>query len=233
MLERGVESLSDLAGRKDILKELKEGLRHSDWDNMFLNYGPEAIRVSAAAGIKEFEGKTLFELSEKNGISAEEVMLLVLQETKGLATMVYDAACEDDLKTFMKDPLCMLGTDAFARKYVGFTAEGKPHPRNYGAFPRYLERYILNDKILPVEEGIRKMTALPAKTFGLGDRGLIRTGAIADITIWNPQSIHETGTYNEPWKKPEGIRYVLLAGEIAVYEGVFRDIRKGRMLKKE
>ena len=147
--------------------------------------------------------------------------------------MIYEAACETDLKIFMKDPLCMLGTDAFARKYTGFTAEGKPHPRNYGAFPRYLEHYILMEKLLPVEEAVRKMTALPAEVFGLGNRGILREGAAAEITVWDPAAIRETGSYMEPWKQPQGISCVLVGGELAVDDGVFCDIRRGRMLKKE
>ncbi|MDD7024489.1 MAG: D-aminoacylase [Oscillospiraceae bacterium] len=233
MLEKGVENFSDITSRKELLKELKEGLRRSDWDNMYLNYGADAIRVSAACGLEEYEGHTLSEIAEKKGISHEEAILLVLQETRGQASMIYEAACETDLKIFMKDPLCMLGTDAFARKYTGFTAEGKPHPRNYGAFPRYLEHYILMEKLLPVEEAVRKMTALPAEVFGLGNRGILREGAAAEITVWDPAAIRETGSYMEPWKQPQGISCVLMGGELAVDDGVFCDIRRGRMLKKE
>ena len=89
------------------------------------------------------------------------------------------------------------------------------------------------EKLLPVEEAVRKMTSLPAKIFGLGNRGVLKEGSEAEVTVWDPAVIHETGSYMEPWKQPQGISYVLIGGELAVDGGNFCDIRRGRMLKKE
>ena len=188
--------------------------------------------MSAAGGRAEFEGKTLGQISRELEVDAAEALIHVLGQTKGQASMIYHALCEEDLRTFMKHPCCMIGTDAFARNYDGPTAAGRPHPRNYGTFPRMIRTYLLEEKVLGLEEGIAKMTSLPCRFFGIRNRGRVERGCIADLTVFSPETIREMGDYLEPWKKPQGIRYVIIKGRIAVREGEPENLRLGKILVK-
>lgn len=210
---------------------IQRRLLERNWDNMLLTYGGGCITVSSAGNDKRYEGKTIKEIAEGLGIEEIDAVLQVLGETSGGASMIYHALSESDLITFMKDPLCMIGTDAFARKYTGPTSAGKPHPRNYGGFPNMIRRYLLDKKVLTLEGGIRRMTALPAERFSVLNRGCLMPGYIADLLVFDPKTIRETGTYAEPVHPPEGIRWVFLNGKPAVAAGVFRDLRLGRVLR--
>lgn len=107
---------------------------------------------------------------------------------------------------------------------------GKPHPRAYGSFPRVLGRYV-RDGVLELEEAVRKMTSLPAERFGLQGRGVLKTGAHADITIFNPETVIDTGTYEDPIRFPEGIEYVIVNGRVTVDRGVHTGERTGMVLR--
>jgi len=131
----------------------------------------------------------------------------------------------------MQSPYCSIGTDAFARDYSGPTTSGKPHPRNFGGIPRFIKKYVLDEKLISIEEGIYKLTGLPARMFKLPNRGIIQEKMVADITIFNPTILEDTCTYTNPACKPQGIEYVIINGKIAVNKGVFNDIRSGKALK--
>lgn len=231
ILELGAERDFSKMKDPDIYDRIRRRMQDSNWDNMLFNYGGGCITVAAAGGVGRYEGKTIKEIA--GGLGADEIdaVLQILGETEGQASMIYHALSEADLITFMKDPLCMIGTDAFARSYTGPTAAGKPHPRNYGGFPRMIRSYLLDKQVLPLEEGIRRMTSLPAERFSVLERGVIKAGYIADLLVFDPQSIRDIGTYTDPVHKPDGIRWVFLNGQAVVYDGRFRDLRLGRVLR--
>lgn len=230
LLEQGVEGGSG-PGASQMLAHLRRRLKEADWDNLLLSCGAEQITVSEAAGRKEFEGKSLREIGDILQTDKAETLIQVLKAANGQGTIIYHALWEKDLRTFIQDPLCTIGTDAFARNYTGPTAAGRPHPRNYGAFPRFVRKYLLDEKLLPLEKGIEKITSLAARQFQIPDRGVLRPGAIADITIFDPARIGETGDFLTPARPPKGIEYVFVGGRTAVRQGSFADIRGGRVLK--
>ena len=232
ILEKKIEGDQEAMMDPAVRREIREGLRDGSWDNLLLSCGRDAIVVSAAGGRKEFEGKTLGQICRELEADEDEALIYILGQTGGQASMIYYALCEEDLRTFMKHPACMIGTDAFARDYSGPTAAGRPHPRNYGGFPRMIRTYLLDEKVLGLEEGIARMTSLPCSFFQIPDRGRIEPGYWADLLVFSPDHIREKGTYMEPWKKPEGIRLVFLGGRAAVREGEARDLRIGRILRK-
>lgn len=221
----------DFAALIDNRDRIIKDMEKDDWDNISLSCGYNNIFIGNAGEFSQYEGKSIAQIAKENGISEIDAVFKVLADSKGQATMIYHALSEDDLIEFMKSPYCMIGTDAYARHYEGPSAAGKPHPRNYGGFPRYISRYVLNDSILNLEEGIYKITGLPAKTFNIAGRGEIKAGYIADITVFDPESITDTGDYETPNKKPKGVNWVLIDGQIVVKNGEFLDLRKGRMIK--
>ena len=167
------------------------------------------------------EGKTLEELAA--GGDPWDAMC-ALAERDPTAMMVITLMDEDDVRAIMADPLIGIGSDN------GIPA-GLEHPRTWGCFPRLLGRYVRELGVLDWSEAIRKMTSLSALHFGLARRGSIGTGAIADVTVFDPDTVGHDGTYQRPDVKPSGIDYVVLGGRVVVEEGAFTGDRAGRVIR--
>ena len=228
-IKEGYDKLNNPVTFDVLCKRLKD----NDWDNTILNCGPENIIISALPdGPHEYEGKTLLEISSLLRMDIPEALIWLLASSGGQGSIVFFAISEDDLVQFISDPFCTIGTDSFARDYEGPTAAGKPHPRNYGAFPRYIRRFILQKKLFSLESGIRKMTGLTAKHFQIPNRGLLKPGYEADITIFDASEIDECGTFADPVKYPKGIRYVIISGKVVAINQEFLGIRAGRIISR-
>jgi len=123
-------------------------------------------------------------------------------------------------------PLCMIGSDGIP------SPTGKPHPRLYGAFPRVIARYAREARLFTLEEGVRKMSGLAARRFNLRQRGELHEGWAADIVVFDPETIADTATYQDPRRYPGGIDYVIVNGEIAAEAGRQTPARAGRLLRR-
>ena len=195
------------------------------WENIFVTY----VKTEAN---KAFEGKNMPEINEMRGDPDIFTSLFdLLLEEEAAAQMVTFTMKEDDIVRIMRHPLQMIGTDSSSCTTTGPFSKGKPHPRHYGTYPRILGRYVREKGVLGLEEAIRKMTSLPAQRFSISDRGLIRTGMYADITIFESENVIDKATYAEPHQFPEGIRYVIINGEVAVDNGRFNGILAGKTLR--
>lgn len=139
--------------------------------------------------------------------------------------MVLFQGSEEDVRDGLRHPLTIVATD-------GIYGRGKPHPRLYGTYPRVLGRYVRDEEVLPLEEAVRKMTALPARRLGLGDRGVLAPGYCADVVVFNPDTVIDRSTYTEPFLPPAGIEYVFVNGAAAVEQGKFNGTLAGRVLRK-
>ena len=132
----------------------------------------------------------------------------------------------------MRHRLSMFGSDGKILKVQGPLGQGKPHPRNFGAYPRILGRYVRERKVLTLPEAIQKMTSLPAKRSFLEKRGLIREGFCADLTLFDPEKVRDTATFEFPQQYPEGIEYVLVNGQMVMEKGKRTKARPGKILKR-
>ena len=168
------------------------------------------------------EGKTLEELAA--GRDAWDVMC-ELVERDPTAMMVVTLMDEDDVRAIMADPLIGIGSD-------NGIPVGLEHPRTWGCFPRLLGRYVRELGVLAWPEAIRKMTSLSASHFGLTGRGWIGAGAIADVTVFDPETIGHDGTYQRPNVDPTGVDHVVLGGRVVVDEGAFTGDRAGRVIRR-
>ena len=128
-------------------------------------------------------------------------------------------------------PAMMIGTDGFGLATTGPLARGVPHPRNYGAFPRVLSRYVRNLQVLSLEQAVYKMTGLPAKKLRLEDRGVIRPGFAADLVVFDPAVVSDTATYDNPHQYPAGIYHVLVNGQWVIRDGSHTGARPGAVLR--
>lgn len=195
------------------------------WDNFVQFAGLDGIFVTSVKTDKNEDtvGKSLIELGIMRGKDPLEATFDLLYEESNAVGMVDFYGLEEHVKAFMSRPEMNVCTDGL----LG----GKPHPRVFGAFPRVLGKYVREENVMPLQEAIRKMTSRPAEVFKVKDRGLLKPGYFADITIFNPNTIIDKGTYVEPRQYPEGIDYVFVNGKLAVKEGQATDITNGKVLR--
>jgi N-acyl-D-amino-acid deacylase len=144
---------------------------------------------------------------------------------------IFSSMSEDNLIRFLSLPYIMIGTDSSARSASGITCKGKPHPRGFGSFPRFLGRYVRDKALLGMSEAIYKITMLPAETFSIHKRGVLKKGAFADIVVFDPEKIADRATFENPFLKPEGIHFVIVNGMPAVWEGEMTGNMSGRILR--
>ena len=131
----------------------------------------------------------------------------------------------------LTQPWCSVGSDGSAFATQGPLRRGNPHPRNFGTFPRVLGTYVRERKVLRLEDAVRKMTSLNATKVGLIDRGLLRVGLFADITIFDPERVADLATYTDPFQYSTGIEYVIVNGQLVLDRGEHTGARPGRALR--
>jgi N-acyl-D-amino-acid deacylase len=174
--------------------------------------GPEDVLVAAASRRPELEGKTLQEIGELMALPPLEAGQKLVQEDPSVVAIGFGMA-EEDVRRVMAHPAAMFGSDGIP------SAGGKPHPRLYGTFPRVLGTYVRREKVLGLEEAVHKMTDLPARKHRLAERGRLAPGYHADVTVFDPRLINDLATYQDPRRYPDGIRYVIVNGEVVVEAG--------------
>ena len=178
------------------------------------------------------EGMSVLEAAAQAGKPAYEFMRDLLIEEEGRVGMVSFYGSEDVLERILSHPLVGVGADGSALAPYGPLAKGKPHPRNYGTFPRVLGKYVREEKLLPLEEMIRKMTSMPAAHMGFVRRGLLKVGWAADLCVFDPERIIDKATFKEPAAYPEGIATVIVNGQVVVDKGEHTGRLPGKVLRK-
>jgi dihydroorotase/N-acyl-D-amino-acid deacylase len=177
------------------------------------------------------EGGTLRDWAEREGLPptpATGAQLVVEAIRRGGASAIYHALDEGDVERILAHPTTMVASDGRLTQ----PGEGHPHPRWYGTFPRVLALYVRERGVLSLEEAIRKMTSLPADRLGMHDRGRIREQAFADLVVFDPATVADRSTFEDPHQYPEGIAWVIVNGVIAVEDGRYLDLRPGRVLRR-
>ena len=164
-------------------------------------------------------------------VSPARAAIRLLVEEDLRVECAFFSMSEDDVSTVLSAEFCCIGSDASARAYAGITARGVPHPRTYGCFPRVFGRFVRGRPTLSTQEAVRRMTSLPADLFGLAGRGRIALGAHADLVLFDPQTIVDRATYEQPFVPPGGIRFVVVNGTTVVRDGAYTGERPGRVLR--
>lgn len=192
------------------------------------------VLVSACARSenKRFEGKNMVEIAAITGQPPLAAALDLLLAENFNVGMVRFAMCEEDVETVMRHPAVMIGSDASALATTGPLSKGKPHPRCYGTFPRVLGHYVRERGVLTLEDAVRKMTGLTAARFHLWERGLLRPGCFADITIFDEKTIGDAATFVDPHQHAVGIHYVLVNGQVAIDQGEQTAALAGKALRR-
>lgn len=186
---------------------------------------PHDVMVASVKHQHQYEGKRLDEIASMMDLPVEEATSRLLREEENTPSAIMFIMDEGDVRRVLQHNVCMIGSD-------GLPTSGKPHPRLYGTFPRVLGRYVRDEGLMSFEEGVRRMTSLPAKKFRLGDRGEIRVGAWADLVVLDPAAVADLATYEEPRQYPRGMPYVIVNGQVVVDEGKPAAVAAGQVLAR-
>lgn len=181
---------------------------------------------------QHFEGLTIAGIAEKTGDAPAAAALALLRDESLDVAAIYFTMCEDDLRAVLQYANTCIGSDATVRALHGITARGKPHPRAFGTFPRVLKRYVRESRLLSLEEAVRRATGLAAARLGVRERGRIAEGFFADLVLFDPATIADLATYEEPHRYPAGIHSVFVNGAAVVREGKVTGARPGRVLRR-
>ena len=224
--EKLLQRLKDPDVRKRIRKELAATNRNKGVDF-------NGIMISSVTNpdLKQWEGKRLTEVAAAWKKDPYNTMFDFILADSARTARVAFAMTEEDLKMGMAQHWVSFCTDANARATDGPLYEGKPHPRAYGSFPRILAKYVRQDKLLSLEDAVRKMTSLPAQRVGLKERGILKPGFYADVVIFDPASVTDKATFENPHQYSEGVSLVLVNGKPVWEDGKFTGNLPGKILR--
>lgn len=222
-----VNRLTNPAVREQIKSEILA--LHPDW-NAPAHW--QRVVIATARNNRALQGKSILQVAQERGCSPLDCVLDILVEEHTFVSAARFTLSEEDVQTVLRYPVTMIGSDAIATAPLGKMSVDRVHPRNYGTFPRVLGHYVRERRLLPLHEAVHRMTGLPARRLGLRDRGILREGAVADITVFNPITVQDRATFAEPHQTPLGIEYVFVAGKLALERGSPTGVLAGKVLGK-
>ncbi len=238
--ERMMARLRDAGERGRLKKDIQTF--SPDWYNHYLAVGGDWSRmlVNGELGAKNgrFEGQTMDRIIAEKSLGRSpppdplDVLFDFLLEENGSIPTIYAHHTEEDMNLALRQPWCSVGSDGLAYATEGPLRRGRPHPRSFGTFPRVLGVYVRERKLLTLEDAVRKMTSLNARKVGLRDRGELRPGAFADITVFDPARVIDKATYLEPFQYPDGIELVVVNGQVVFDGAAHTGARPGRVLRR-
>jgi N-acyl-D-amino-acid deacylase len=195
--------------------------------------GPQGVMIAGVGrdSLRRYQGMRLSEFAAARGQEVVDALFDLLLADRAATSAIYFSMSEEDIETAMRQPWVMVGIDAGARA-ADSTVTGKPHPRAYGSFPRILCRYVRERNVLTLPDAIRRFTSLPAARVGLDDRGVIKAGLMADLTIFDPDTVCDRATFDEPVQTSVGIVHVIVNGVPVVRDGSVTGARPGRALRR-
>jgi N-acyl-D-amino-acid deacylase len=234
--EGGSDSLRARLARPDTRQRLKNEIKTGSpgWWNIIEAAGgwDGVVMVNARnTDNARFENKTLTQIGREWNKDPADAAFDLVAQGRGRVMAIYHMMSEQDIETALRFPWTSIGSDAGASARAG-TADGLglPHPRSYGTFPRVIARFVKEKKVITLEDAIRKMTGWPATRMRLDERGFIREGLWADVTIFDLDRVKDNATYEKPVEFPDGIDYVIVNGRITVERGVHTGVRAGQVL---
>ena len=226
-----VNRLKDEGIRKKVKQQMLTS--SNDWENLFLAAGPEKMLLVGfkSEALKPLTGKTLTEVAEMRGTSpAETAMNLVIEDDSRVGT-IYFLMSEQNIKKKIAIPWMAFDSDAASLEPEGVFLKRNPHPRAYGSFARLLGKYVRDEKIIPLEEAIRQLTSFSAENLGLKRRGSLKPGHLADIMIFDPESIQDHATFEKPHQYSTGVHHVFVNGTQVLKDGEHTGAKPGRVVR--
>jgi N-acyl-D-amino-acid deacylase len=230
--EKLLERLRDPATRKRIAAEI--GQPQAGWENIYRDCGGgSGVMISGVINpeLKKYDGKTVAEMAQAEGKPEMQALFdFILQDSAETGALYFMASEQDNLYG-LKQPWTSVGLDAGETSLDGPLYEPHTHPRGWGSMPRLLGRFVRDQKLMPLEYAVRKVTSLPAQREHLDSRGLLKPGFYADVTVFNPATLMDLATYQQPNQVSRGVEYVFVNGQLEFAHGKLTGVTAGRALK--
>ncbi len=232
-LEGGVpEMVKRLRDRETRARIRRQMLGEEPADGLMREYEPDKVFVARCVGEPGLEGKHLAQIAQEQGYAESvDCLLDMLERNQGAIAGIFHGISEEDVHTVMRHPSVMIGSDGSALAPYGPLGQGKPHPRSYGTFPRVLGRYVRELGVISLQDAVRKMTSAIADKLKLRDRGWLKPGYAADIVVFDPATVADRATYEEPAQYPVGIDHVIVNGVVTIRHGEHAGATAGRVLR--
>ena len=227
-----IERLKDPATRARIRKDMETPAK--DWDNEWDEIsGPQDVMISVVENpaLKQFQGKRLTEVAKTLNKDPMDALFDLLIEDKAFTECAVFGMSEPDVALALEQPWVSVDNDSSGTSPEGVLGEEHPHPRAYGTFPRILRKYVREEKKLTLEEAIRKFSALPAQRMRLADRGVLKQGMWADVVVFDPETVRDVATFDDPNRLSEGMAYVLINGVPVIENGKMTGALPGKVLR--
>jgi N-acyl-D-amino-acid deacylase len=232
-LDQMVSRLKDASLRERIKRDMDDA-NAKDWENQWYGSGGGAgVMVSTVLdpALRKWEGKNLVEIGKEMGKDPRDAAMDLVIADRGETSVIISIMREDDVRLALSHPMISIGTDSGARAEDGPFSESKSHPRAWGSFPRVLGKYVRDERLITLEDAVRRFTSRPAGRVGITDRGILRPGMKADVTIFNPQTIRDVSTFVDPTHYSQGVEHVLVNGRAVVSGGKITSERPGEPVR--
>jgi N-acyl-D-amino-acid deacylase len=229
-LDKWIERLKNPAIRAKVIKEMKTPT--DKWENLYLGAGPENIICTGfnQDSLKYLTGKRLSEIAKMRHKSPEETVIDLVVQDHSRVEVIYFLMSEDNVKKEIQLPYMTFGSDAASMAPEGVFLKSSTHPRAYGNFAKLLGTYVRDEKLMPLEEAIHKLTGMPAELLQLKKRGQLKTGNYADIVVFDPTTIRANSTYEKPHQLAAGVSDVFVNGTQVLKDGAHTGAKPGRVV---
>lgn len=230
--EKMIARLKDPVQRERIKKEMETP--SNTWENEWRGSGgAKGVLLIQVLNpdLARYEGMTLEEIGRQMKKDPRDAAMDLAIADRGNSAVVISIMDEPDVRAAVSHPIITFGSDSEAQAEDGPLSKSKAHPRAFGTFPRVLAEYVREERAMRLEEAVRKMTSLAASRVGLLDRGILRPGFFADIAVFDPKTIQDAATFNDPLHYSRGVRYVFVNGRPVIWEGKITEERPGRALR--
>jgi N-acyl-D-amino-acid deacylase len=225
--------LQDPAIRQRVAREMRTP--SDQWDNLLLATGsPDRVLLVSFKNdkLKPYTGKTLAEIARLRGKSPEETAMDLVVEDGSRVGTIYFLMSEDNVRRQIQLPWVSFASDEDSQAPEGVFLKSNPHPRAYGSFIRVLGRYSRDEKLIPLQQAVRQLAALPSQNLGLAHRGLLQGGYYADVVVFDPAKVQDHATYDKPHQYATGVLHVFVNGTQVLKDGEHTGAKPGRVVTR-
>ena len=229
--EAWIDRLKDPATRARVIADMRDP--NPSWENLMGMAGPENVMLGAfmKPELRPLIGMTLAQVAQSRGVSPEDAAIDLVIEDGSRVGVVYFLMSEDNVRRLMQLPWVSFGSDQDAPSIEGVFLQAGNHPRAFGNFARVLGHYVRDERLITLQEAVRRLTSFPAETLSLQDRGRLRAGYLADIVVFDPATVQDHATYTTPLQYATGVDHVIVNGELALENGEPTEARPGRVVR--
>jgi N-acyl-D-amino-acid deacylase len=232
VMDNGIPAMLERLRVRDVRTRLRDEIARQGLTNFGRIPSWDAVRVAISPHMPENAGRTLGDIARSRGVDAIDAVADDIVADRGETRILVTSMADADVHAITRAAWVTVGSDGNSLATSGVTSQGKPHPRFYGTHARVLGPYVRDLKLLTLEQAVAKMTGVAARALGLADRGVLRPGAWADVTIFDPARIADRSTYEEPHRYAAGVSTVVVNGQVVVDGGDHTGALPGRVLTR-